>query len=419
MEKKNKDSLINSRFTSSNSVFDNEIQAMKTHFWVDAYVVSSKLRYFKKTEKNISGEEMFDICKSRALRYLGLFLEPSSDSSSGSSSGSTAHRIEEERELERRLDKRIQQMREGIDTPGWGGENQIHEHEGSLRVREQQELKSNQGNEIPRRKRDVYGGLDKLQILGLILKDIKREFTLPENITPPLYSFSTSPFSSYPVDKLMELQSLKQMKKFNQNSDVTFRVKAVKLAPRSLYGPLMEGEEEVAEQSEYDTMKKKGASEIEREWEVEGFKWGDDYEERDRDSERDRARIREKEMNTDNEKVLIDQINTVEDFDLFGNKNKIAITDKENHGSYISQNQNSYTNIEIKHNRSGSSNSYIGNASNIDIHIKTALKTLLMQLAGNCYFDENKALIVQHLSSYLLSEREKQDYDEGNLIPIY
>ena len=124
-------------------------------------------------------------------------------------------------------------------------------------------------------------------------------------------------------------------------------------------------------------------------------------------------------MNTDNKKVLIDQINTVEDFDLFGNNNKIAITDKENHGSHISQNQNSYTKTEIKHNRSGSSNSYIGNTSNTDIHIKTALKTLLMQLASNCYFDENKALIVQHLSSYLLSEREKQDYDEGNLIPIY
>ena len=412
-----KDKLYNSRSTSNNSVFDDKIQAIKTHFWVDAYIVSSKLRYVKRTEKTISGEEMYDICKNRAIRYLGLFVEPTSDSSSSSSS----ERMEEEKELEKRFQKRIQQIREGGETPGLKGDNS--EGYDKQRDNPQQERGSTQKKELLRTNKDVYGGLDKLEILGTIFKDIKRDQSLADKITPPLsssFSFSTSPFSSYPVEKLMELQSVKQMKKISQNShsDVTFRVKVEKQAPRSLYGPLMEGEEEVAEQSEYDTIKKRGAMEIEREWEVEGYKWGDDYDERDRDSERDRAVRREEERDRNDEKILFDKMNTIEDFDLFGNSSKLAATYQSNYGSQnlsvpIARNQNSHTNSVIR-NDDNSNNS----DSETKIHIKTALKSLLIQLSDNCYCDENKTLIMQHLSFYLKSEREAIDYDEGDLIHI-
>ena len=415
-----KDKLYNSRSTSNNSVFDDKIQAIKTHFWVDAYIVSSKLRYVQKTEKTISGEEMYDICKNRAIRYLGIFVEPTSDSSSSSSS----ERMEEEKELEKRFQKRIQQIREGGENNG-GYDKQ--------RDSLQEERGSPQREELLRTKKDIYGGLDKLDILGTIFKDIKREQSLADKITPSLSSsfpFSTSPFSSYPVEKLMELQSVKQMKKISPNfhSDVMFRVKVEKQAPRSLYGPLMEGEEEVAEQSEYDTIKKRGAVEIEREWEVEGYKWGDDYDERDRDSERDRANRREEERDRNDDKILFEKINTIEDFDLFGNSSKLAATYQSNYRSQnlsvpIAQNQNSHTNSVIRNDINGSNNSSNNNKSNnshseTKIHIQAALRSLLIQLAGNCYSDENKTLIMQHLSFYLKSEREAIDYDEGNLIHI-
>ena len=427
---KNTNTKLNSEFALS--TFDRDIEALNAHFWVNAYTVSSRLRYVEKKNESISGEEMHNICRKKAFECLGKFVGSSRDSKFGSSSTSgldSSSRSDETFSIDS-FDLPLQEVgerqRENKEGEGEGGGKEEQDREGS-------------GGRGRDRGRD--GTLNRFEILTSIFSDLKKNMTVSEKISSSLLSSfscssplsdSTSPSSLYPVHKLIELSFVKEISKADQNSmkDMTFKLKKIKKAPKSTYGPLLEEDQEAIVNSKYDTVMKKDKNNenIEDDYTMENWKYMNDdsgreserirairreEEEKERERERereerkrDRDRDRDEDVNNDTEKLLY-KISDTDDFDLFKNKNNR----KKNLES-----TNALTHSFRKKNiRSKNIINNNGIKNDSENQIRKAFKSLLSQLAKNCFSNEDKKMIIYHLSSYLHTERQKPCYNEGKL----